>query len=400
MNNIRKAQTSYYVSLCMLTTAKTLPHAVLTILLFAKGLNLSQILFIQTIFNGVVFCSEFPSGIMSDLYSRKIIFLCANIAMMSTCLLVLYTNGFIFMAIAWGFYGLSEALNSGTIDASLINLYKQKSSNYIEDITKFKKKTNQLQLISMIIGATSGFYLYLWIGTDIYALSLTLIFLSTIIIASGFPQDKKNTSDRHGAYTQIFNGWKELKKDRRLKYLIAFSAVSQIFFTMHYNLWQAYTLSIGFSKNSFLWFYLLFQVIGIVSFQIPISNIKRATITIGGLTSVIAPFLILSNNNSISIIAYCISVFCFTFLQYLYDVLFSLYVSEERISTLTTINSTISRVTGIITLSVSGILISLISIKALITASFELAVAGSLVLAYTFIHRNKKHPDTHTSSVR
>lgn len=394
MKTLKKAQTAYYVSLCMLTMAKTLPHAILTILLYAKGLNLSEILFIQAIFNGIVLASEFPSGIVSDLYGRKRIFLCANIAMMIMCILVLCTNGFLPMAVAWGMYGFSEALNSGTIDASLINIYKKKSSNPTLDITRFKKVSNQLQLIAMIIGAATGSYLYLRIGVNMYILSLVLVCMSTAIITLRFPQDSYAESKNASAISQIRGGLKEIVGDRRLKYLILLTAVSQIFFTIHYNLWQAYVLDIGFSNNSLIWFYLVFQIIGIISFQIPIKQIRKIIIITGGAVTIIAPLFIFSDSLWCSVISYCTSIFCFSFLQYLYDVLFSLYISEQRISTMITFNSTISRIAGFLTLGMSGFVIPLINIKYVIVFSFEIAVFGSLILIGVFVYRNKRqnHP--------
>lgn len=390
MNDIRRAETSYYLSLCVLTVAKTLPHAVLTVLLFAKGLSLPQILFIQAVFNAVVLFAEFPSGVISDLYGRKAVFLAANIAMMAMCLLVLNTRGFVFMAIAWGLYGLSEALESGTLDASLVNFYKRDAQNPTEAVTRFKKLSNQLELVSMILGATLGSALYLRIGSNMYALSLALVCLSTAVIALRFPRDPHAAADaRPSVIGQIRGGWNEMARDRRLKYLILLSAVSQVFFTMHYNLWQAYVLKIGVAEHSLIWFYLVFQVIGIAAFQIPIRRVGRVALASGGLVSALVPVFILSGNIWGSIVAYCVSVLCFSFLQYLYDVLFSLYISQERISTMITANSTISRIAGFATLAVSGLLVPVVDLKPLLVVSFEVAVVGSLALIALFIRRSR-----------
>ncbi|WP_155733032.1 hypothetical protein [Streptobacillus moniliformis] len=49
-NTLNINLTFYYISIFMIVLARSLPHAILTVLLFQKGLNISNIIFYTIIF--------------------------------------------------------------------------------------------------------------------------------------------------------------------------------------------------------------------------------------------------------------------------------------------------------------------------------------------------------------
>ncbi len=53
---------------------RTLPHAILTVYLLQSGLSLSRIATLQSIFMVVSMLMEAPSGVISDIFSRKIVY--------------------------------------------------------------------------------------------------------------------------------------------------------------------------------------------------------------------------------------------------------------------------------------------------------------------------------------
>lgn len=50
--------------------AYSLPHSILTVILLAKGLSLSQILIIQSAYSIAIVLFEFPSGLL-ELFQKK-----------------------------------------------------------------------------------------------------------------------------------------------------------------------------------------------------------------------------------------------------------------------------------------------------------------------------------------
>ncbi|RXI79537.1 hypothetical protein DXH47_02090 [Levilactobacillus suantsaii] len=57
---LRRNVQAYYVALVLITIASVLPHAVLTIVLLAKGLSLSQMMLVQAGHSLAIIISEYP----------------------------------------------------------------------------------------------------------------------------------------------------------------------------------------------------------------------------------------------------------------------------------------------------------------------------------------------------
>lgn len=79
MKQLHKNIKIFYLATTLTTLAASLPHAVLTVLLFAKGLSLTQIMLVQATYSLVILVSEYPSGLLADLYSKKVLFLWAKV---------------------------------------------------------------------------------------------------------------------------------------------------------------------------------------------------------------------------------------------------------------------------------------------------------------------------------
>ncbi|WP_233778946.1 hypothetical protein [Borreliella bavariensis] len=56
----------YFYSLFLAELARTLPHAVLTIILINKGLSLKNIAIVQICYMAAIIIFEFPSGVISE----------------------------------------------------------------------------------------------------------------------------------------------------------------------------------------------------------------------------------------------------------------------------------------------------------------------------------------------
>ncbi|MCU6430014.1 MFS transporter [Lacticaseibacillus paracasei] len=380
MKSISKIELSFYISIFMTTIAKSLPHAILTILLYSKGLTISNILIMQSVFNFVILISELPSGILSDIYSKKSVYLTSNIALCLMYLVILLQRGFFWMTIAWVLYGISEALFSGIIDASVINKLKTRE-NAESHVIKFKKIGNQLSMIAMILGGTIGSFAYFIVGDKLYVLAFVLVLLATLNIFFNFPSDKQlQNVPRISPLKQIRDGITELAGDTRLVFLVGLSLVGQIFFQTHFQIWQAYILFIGFPKKSLFVFYLIFQVIGFAAYAIPIRRHFMKLLIAVAIVSAVLPIIVAFSTIWVSLAAYMLFVFIFMFLDYMYDVLYALTISQERISTLISFNSSISRIGSFAILAVNGILLEQIDIKSVVGLNFEISIILSIFI--------------------
>lgn len=389
--NIKQNLLSFYISLFFITIAVSLPHSVLTILLLNKGLSLSQIMLIQVGYSLAIILIEYPSGILADIYSRKLIFILSKLFLIMLFIIVFLSNNFILLFIAWFLYGISSALENGTIEVQIINDLKVIKN---EKIKTFIKKSNILNFIALILGSTLGSYLYFKIGISIYLISILLTTFSVIIIAIIYRNTKTKREISKISFKplkkQVYSSLYELKNNYNLRCILMFTAASQIFFQTHFQLWQAFFLTIGINKESFFIFYIIFQLIGIISYIIPINYkylSKKIFIVIFFLISII-PIFLMVNENTISLIIYILCILFYTILSFIYTLKFTEEVSTTNISSLTSLKSTTNRFIAIITLLFSSLLLNFISAKYVVTINFIIA---SLFSGLTFIKFIKKH---------
>ncbi len=177
-SQLKKNIYTYYVSLVLLTIAISLPHAVLTVLLLSKEITLSQIMMIQAGYSFAVFISEYPSGLIADIYSKKIVFIFSNLFLLVMFCLVISMNNFWMLFIAWFMYGISSALETGTLEAEIINQLKLSKMQ----IDKFISNSNRLNFIALLIGSSVGSFIYYAIGIKLYWISIILTIMSIICV--------------------------------------------------------------------------------------------------------------------------------------------------------------------------------------------------------------------------
>ncbi|HFU3704357.1 TPA: MFS transporter, partial [Streptococcus suis] len=69
----------YYISLILVAISRSLPHSVLTVMFLDKGLRISDIVVIQAMYSLAVLIFEVPSGVWSDIYSRKKMYIVSSV---------------------------------------------------------------------------------------------------------------------------------------------------------------------------------------------------------------------------------------------------------------------------------------------------------------------------------
>lgn len=293
--------TPFFAAELLMNLALTVPHAILTPLLLDKGLSLSQILLVQAGFSVAVLLFEFPSGSIADMISRRTLYFISRLVFCIFFLVVIFGHGFPLMLLAWIIYGLATALESGTLDAALINNAKNRQGpagtvgapDHVESrISWLVRKEGQSAYLGMMIGSTIGALLYLSVGANIYFISVGATVISVVTIALFFriPEQHKVATvggnetaesvgkneagasvDKHDA-ARIGGArrlWQELRSHARatveemrdsaaLRQFLLLAVVAQAFLQLHFQLWQAVGLEKGFAESHLLFLYLLF----------------------------------------------------------------------------------------------------------------------------------------------
>ncbi|CAJ99558.1 MFS transporter [Helicobacter acinonychis] len=376
---------SYYLATILLVIAQSLPHAILTPLLLNKGLSLSQIMIIQATYSLCVLISEYPSGVLADLMNRKILFIVSKLILVCSFFCILWLDSFISMILAWGIYGLSNALESGTIDATLITNIKEQK----EDLSTFIAKSHQISFIGLIVGSCLGSFLYLKYGVSMYYISVLLTLLCISVIILFFKDDSSHKLEKNKQFQilkqHVKESFRELRDKPLLKNLILLSLILQIFFQSHFQLWQAYLLNKQITENYLFIFYISFQVIGILIHLCNAKLYNRYITTIMIFLIGLASVLLLSTNILLFVSSYMLSVALFTYIDFIVNYQFSLYVSKEKISSLTSLKSSYSRVISVLILGITSLELLIFSPTIVITIHFMI----TLILTCVFLHKTK-----------
>lgn len=321
--------TPFFAAELLMNLALTVPHAILTPLLLDKGLSLSQILLVQAGFSIAVLLFEFPSGSIADMISRRTLYFISRLVFCIFFLMVIFGHGFPLMLLAWIIYGLATALESGTLDAALINNAKNRQGpagtvgepDHVESrISWLVRKEGQSAYLGMMIGSTIGALLYLSVGANVYFISVgaTVISVATIALFFRIPEQHKLASvggskaatsvggneaaasvDKHDA-TRIGGArrlWQELRShasatveemrdSSALRKFLLLAVVAQAFLQLHFQLWQAVGLEKGFAESHLLFLYLLFIGMSFgASFIRPEVLFRRRALVISGVVA-------------------------------------------------------------------------------------------------------------------
>jgi MFS family permease len=382
--SIKRNTLVFLLSNFLVSVAYSLPHSILTVILLAKGLSLSQILIIQSAYSIAIVLFEFPSGLLADNYSRKNLYSLSELFLIIMFLIVLFSNQFYLIFAAWFCYGIAAALDSGTLDAYIIN--QLKLAHHGAELRKFLALSNRLEIVGLLLGSSLGGILYHFIGINIYVLGTVFLVASTLISFFFFKETTKSDllQDSHVMVLkkQITDSFKELRKQPRLSLILIFDFLTQIFFQTHFQLWQSFFLSKGISSCYFPAFYIAFQVITLFSYSINIEGIKKHAELIKFSPLIIfLPLTFFSGHFGIFLPAYFIFIFVFYVIEFILNYQFNKMVSVESISSLISFKSTVSRIGSVLLLCILSFMVKQMSVSAVMAINFMLSLVLLVVLS-------------------
>lgn len=382
--SIKRNTLVFLLSNFLVSVAYSLPHSILTVILLAKGLSLSQILIIQSAYSIAIVLFEFPSGLLADNYSRKNLYSLSKLFLIIMFLIVLFSNQFYLIFAAWFCYGIAAALDSGTLDAYIIN--QLKLAHREAELRKFLALSNRLEIVGLLLGSSLGGILYHFIGINIYVLGTVFLVASTLISFFFFEETTKSEllQDSHVMVLkkQITDSFKELRKQPRLSLILIFDFLTQIFFQTHFQLWQSFFLSKGIDSQYFPFFYIAFQVITLFSYSINIDGVKKyAGVLKFSPLIVFLPLTFFLGKIEIFLTAYFIFVFVFYVIEFILNYQFNKMVSVENISSLISFKSTVSRIGSVLLLCILSFMVKQMSVSAVMAINFMLSLVLLAVLS-------------------
>lgn len=382
----------------LVAAATAVPHAILTPLLLSKGLTLSDIAFIQAVYSAVVLVTEYPSGVLADRLPRRRLFVVSKVLLIGFFIMVIACSGLTWLTVAWALYGVSSALDSGTIDSDLtVHLRRRLGDGAPTALSRLTRWSSQTNFAAMLIASAVGSLAYFVIGFSAYWISvgLTVLAVVTVLLWFRVPDGRVHGhSAAHGAASfgpcpavqgktpttsstggpatpgwvtttmrsvrsQVLDGWRELRSSVALRRFISLAIVGQVFFQAHFQFWQAFSLAKGLPETSLPVLYILFQVIGIVAGFVPVHTMRarpsRQGIAFLHALIVALAISLVAASGIWSFVPYFFFVAGFSVLLNFCTYSLRRFISEENMSAMTSFSSSASRLGAIAALSASAL---------------------------------------------
>lgn len=126
---------------------------VLSLMLIAHGATIETLSLLIGLYSITVVASEFPSGVLADVFGRKPAFLLSNLFALLCYGLVLVSQTVILLIPAVMLMGLSRAFSSGTLDALAVSQTQAKEDQALLKITS---RFSMLESAGLATGALIG----------------------------------------------------------------------------------------------------------------------------------------------------------------------------------------------------------------------------------------------------
>jgi len=164
--------TKFYLINFLQLLGNELTGTILVIYLLSKGLNLYDTNILLIIFYIVIFVFEIPTGVIADLYGRKISTVLGLILYTISLIIFIFSNSFMLFVISEVIAGIAATLQSGAIEAWAVDSLKhEKNSLSLEEL--FSKSFSYRNLGGIICG---------FLASYLASINLSLPWIASIII--------------------------------------------------------------------------------------------------------------------------------------------------------------------------------------------------------------------------
>jgi MFS family permease len=227
-----------------------LTRGIWMIYLASKGMSLTQLGLLETIFHITSFFMEVPTGAVADIFGRKISRICGRVLSLISVIILLAADSFLWFAISFVFTALSYNLESGAGDALLYDSLKE-----IGEEDKYMKISGNKEVFYQVAGIIS-FLVGGYMATKSYGIAFTL----TIIVAAlallqsfSFKEPsigrKRETEKKGNVFVnQIKESISVVRKNPRIGALIVFTEIILTFCTCIFYYLQNFLKGNGYNE--------------------------------------------------------------------------------------------------------------------------------------------------------
>jgi MFS family permease len=225
-----------------------LTRGIWMIYLASKGMTLTQLGLLETIFHITSFVMEVPTGAVADIFGRKTSRILGRILSLISVVLLLAANSFLWFAISFVFTALSYNLESGAGDALIYDSLKE-----IGEEEKYMKISGNKELFYQTAGIIS-FFVGGYLATKSYNMAFILtIIIGVITIAQSFtfkePTIGREKVEKDNIFTkQLKESISVVKRNPKIGFLILFVEIIMAFCTCIFFYLQNYLKGNGYNE--------------------------------------------------------------------------------------------------------------------------------------------------------
>lgn len=216
------------------------------IYLASKGVSLTKLGILESVFHITSFFMEIPTGAIADIFGRKCSRILGRFMKIIGTIILISSNSYVFYLISFALTAVSYNLESGAGDALVYDSLKELKA---EDSYMKVSGTNEVffqvsDTLSLVLGG------YLANINYSYAYIASILVAAFAFAESFFFQEPSSyrEDDKISFFKQIRDSFKIIYSNRKVGFLIIFSSMISIFVTTIFFYFQNFIVGQGYSR--------------------------------------------------------------------------------------------------------------------------------------------------------
>ncbi len=227
-----------------------LTRGIWMIYLAGKGMSLTQLGLLETIFHITSFLMEVPTGAIADIFGRKASRIIGRVMSLFSVVILLAANDFLWFAISFVFTALSYNLESGAGDALIYDSLKE-----IGEEEQYMKISGNKEVFYQVAGIVS-FLVGGYMATRSYSVAFAITIVigtATLIQSFSFKEPSIGRKQKAGKKDNVFvvqlkESMGVVKSNPRIVSLIVFTEIILTFCTCIFYYLQNFLKGDGYNE--------------------------------------------------------------------------------------------------------------------------------------------------------
>lgn len=244
--------------------------------LVIKGFSLVDVGICESVFHITSMLGEMPTGIISDLYGRRLSRLLGRMVEIVSIILLIFARQEWMIYLSFILQALSYNLESGTDSAYVYDLLLE--YNEQDEFAKIQGKREVVIQVAMLLSTTIGGIIAGLSYQLTYGLSILIVILSIFALLQMKEIKNKGyikTNILHDMKQQVVMSCELIKQDHQIFYLILSTALFSASLTTAYYYLTNYWKELGVSISAISIFLSLENITGIIAGVITYKIMKR-----------------------------------------------------------------------------------------------------------------------------